>query len=70
MKPGLTTAAGERVLVLRVVEPRRLRSLAEEQVAARLVTGSWGGRCPVCGSQLYYVRSLDRYYCFTCRNYV
>jgi len=28
-----------------------------------------GARCPRCGSQLVYLKSLGRHYCFNCKNY-
>jgi len=27
-------------------------------------------RCPICGSELYHLTTLNSYYCFNCKRYV
>ena len=58
--------------VARVIEEfigSRLAILGVE--APELYAGEWDARaiCPVCGNKLVFIKTLNRYYCFKCKDY-
>ncbi len=55
-------------ITLRLRDPRRM--LVRGSIVLRVTGLAKNGRCPVCGSKLYFLRSLGRYYCFNCKGYV
>ncbi len=55
--------------MLRVHVKRVKPLLRPGTLRVRLRRPLTGNRCPLCGSRLYYIRSLDAYYCFNCKYY-
>ncbi len=64
-----TGSRGGGWLLLRIQRPGEMarRGTLLLQFTSRLAGER---RCPLCGSPLYYVRRLGRYYCLNCKNYV
>jgi len=56
--------------MLRIHVKRAKPLLKAGMLRVKLKRPLTGNRCPLCGSKLYYIRSLDAYYCFNCKYYV
>ncbi len=59
----------DRVLVEVSIDTRRLRDF-EKRIKTEIYFNKQINKCPICGSKAYYIRILDRYYCFNCKDYL
>jgi len=52
------------------VKVERIKPLLEKnKVRVKLLKPLYT-KCPICGSELYYLTALGSYYCFNCKKYV
>lgn len=42
----------------------------QEEIKLEIQFSKQINKCPICGSKTYYIRILDRYYCFNCKDYL
>ncbi len=58
------------IISIKINDIKSLNDIATVKIHVKFLKPFDSRKCPICGSSLSYLKSLNSYYCFNCKSYV